>query len=80
MYVDFKDLSKASPKDIHLLHIDFVLYNTIDDAILSFVDGYDSYNQVKMAEKDKKTTFIFPQERYYYTVKPFELKKARVAF
>jgi hypothetical protein len=40
----------------------------------SFMDGYNSYNQVKMVEKDKeKTISISKWNSYAYNVMPFGL-------
>jgi hypothetical protein len=40
----------------------------------SFMDGYNGYNQVKMAEEDKeKTLFIYEWGAYAYNVMPFGL-------
>ncbi|KAL9236174.1 hypothetical protein vseg_010875 [Gypsophila vaccaria] len=59
---DFRDLNKASPKDdFPLPHVDVLVDNTADHALLSFMDGYAGYNQIKMAREDMaKTTFITP--------------------
>ncbi|XP_074277653.1 uncharacterized protein LOC141601283 [Silene latifolia] len=66
--VDFRDLNKASPKDdFPLPHIDILVDNTANHALLSFMDGYDGYNQIKMAEEDmSKTTFTSQWGTYYY--------------
>ena len=73
---DFRNLNKASTKGYFPLpHINVLVYNTNTDALLSFMDRYDGYNQTKMAEEDmKKTTFITPWGAYYYTVVSFGLK------
>lgn len=82
MCVDFCDLNKASPKDDYPLpHIDILVDNTANHALLSFMDGYAGYNQVKMAEKDmEKTTFITPWGIFCYTVIPFGLKNAGATY
>src|SRR5918992_398825 len=82
MCVDFRDLNKASPKDdFPLPHIDILVDNTANHALLSFMDGYAGYNQVKMAEEDmEKTTFITPWGLYCYTVMPFGLKNAGATY
>ena len=60
MYVDFRDLNKAYPKDDFLLpHIDVILDSTASSAMYSFMDGFSGYNQIMMAVMDKiKTTLI----------------------
>ena len=66
MCVDFRDLNKASPKDdFPLLDIDFLVDNTARHALLSFMDGFSRYNQIKMALEDmEKTSFITPWGTY----------------
>ena len=60
MCVDFRVLYKISPKDdFPLPHIDVMVGNAAGYALVSFIDGYASYNQVKMEEEDmENTTFI----------------------
>jgi len=60
MCVDYQDLNWASPKDNFTLpHIDVLVDNTTNFALFSFMDGFSSYNQIKMAPEDmEKTTFI----------------------
>ena len=42
---------------------------------LSFMDGFSSYNQIRMASKDEDlTTFCTPKGIYCYKVMPFGLK------
>ena len=59
MGVDFRDLNKACPKDdFPLPHIDVLVDNTTGTALMSFMDGFSRYNQIKMAHEDmSKTTF-----------------------
>ena len=59
MCVDFRYLNKAFPKDnCHFPYIDVLLDNTPGSALMSFMDGFSGYNQIKMAPKDMtKTTF-----------------------
>lgn len=52
MCVGYRNLSKSSPKDDFLLpHIDVVVDNTVGHALFSFMDGFSSYNQIRMAPK-----------------------------
>ena len=62
MCVSFWDLNKASPKDdFPLPHIYILVDNTVGHALLSFMDGFLEYNQIKMALEDmEKTSFITP--------------------
>ena len=59
MCVDFRDLNKACPKDdFPLPHIDVLMDNTTGSTLMSFMDGFLGYNQIKMVLKDvTKTTF-----------------------
>ena len=73
--VDFRDLNKDSPQDdFPLPHIDVLVDNIAGHALLSFMDGFSRYNQIKMApENMEKTSFTTPWGMYCYTVMPFGL-------
>ena len=60
MCVDFTDLNKACPKDsFPLPRIDQLVDSIIGHKLLTFMDTFSGYNQIKMAEEDqKKTAFI----------------------
>ena len=68
--VDFRYLNKASLKnDFPLPHLDILVDNTVDHALLSFMDGFSRYNQILMAPEDReKTTFITQWGVYCYRV------------
>ena len=76
--VDFTDLNKACSKDsFPLLRIDQLVDSTARHKLLTFMDAFSGYNQIRMAEEDQeKTTFITSQGLYYYKVMPFGLKNA----
>ena len=59
MCVDFRDLNKACPKDDFTFHhIDFLVDNKAGSSLMSFMDGFSWYNQIKMTPQDmSKTTF-----------------------
>ena len=59
MCMDFKDLNKAFRKDdFPLPHIDVLVDSTADSTLMSFMDGFSRYNQIKMTSKDMtKATF-----------------------
>ena len=82
MCVDFRDLNKARPKDnFPLPHINVLVNNIVGHALLSFMDGFSRYNQIKMALEDmEKTFFITPWGAYCYKVMSFGLKNASVAY
>ena len=47
--VDFTDLNKAYPKDSYTLpHIDQLVDSTAGHQLLSFINAFSGYNQIKM--------------------------------
>ena len=82
MCMDFRDPNKACPKDdFPLPHIDVLVDNTIGNALMSFMDGFSGYNQIKMASKDMaKTTFTTEWRICCYTVMQFGLKNAGATY
>ena len=76
--MDFRDLNKACPKDdFPLPYIDVLVDNTVGSALMSFMDGFSGYNQIKMAPKDMtKTTFTTKWTILCYIVMAFGLKNA----
>ena len=60
MCVDFTDLNKACPKDSYLFpRIDTLVDSTARNQLLSFMDAFSGYNQIKMEEADQeKTSFV----------------------
>ena len=63
MCVDFTDLNKACPKDnYHLPRIDQLVDSTAGHQLLSYMDAFSGYNQIKMDEANQeKTSFITSQ-------------------
>lgn len=82
MCVDFANLNAACPKDSYPLpSIDTLVDRSVGNKILSFMDAYSGYNQVKMYKEDeKKTSFITEMGTFCYTVMPFGLKNAGATF
>ena len=82
MYVDFTDLNRACPKDSYpLLRIDTLVDSTARHELLSFMDAFSGYNQIRMEEADQeKTSFVTSQGLFYYKVMPFGLKNAGVTY
>ena len=51
--LDFTDLNGACPKDIYPLpRIDTLVDSTARHELLSFMDAFSGYNQIKMEEED----------------------------
>ena len=68
MCVDFTDLNKACPKDsFPLPRIDQLVDSTVGHKLLTFMDAFSGYNQIRMAKEDQeKTAFITSQGLYCY--------------
>ena len=60
MCVDFTNLKKACPKEsFPLQRIDQLVDSIAGHKLLTFMDAFSGYNQIKMAEEDQeKTAFI----------------------
>ncbi|XP_012461287.1 uncharacterized protein LOC105781298 [Gossypium raimondii] len=82
MYVDYRDLNRASPKEnFPLPHIDTLVDNTAKYSLFSFMDGFSGYNQIKMAPEDmEKTTFVTMSGTFCYKVMPFRLKNTGATY
>ncbi|GKE06445.1 reverse transcriptase domain-containing protein [Tanacetum coccineum] len=67
MYVDFKDLNKACPKDSYPLpEIDWKVESLYGYPFKCFLDAYKGYRQIKMAkEEEEKMAFITSQGIFY---------------
>ena len=76
MCIDFTDLNKACPKDSYPLpRIDTLVDSTARHKLLSFMDAFLGYNQIKMNEDDQeRTSFITSQGLFCYKMMPFGLK------
>ena len=79
IYTNFRDLNKACPKDdFPLPNIDNLVDVTIEHKMLSLMNGFSNYNQIKVVPKDQhKIAFITPWGTFCYKVMPFGLKNAR---
>ncbi|RYE03027.1 MAG: hypothetical protein EOP33_09865, partial [Rickettsiaceae bacterium] len=80
--IDYKDLNKACPKDCFPLpRIEQLVDATAGHELLSFMDAYSGYNQIRMHEPDQiKTTFVTDRGLYCYKVMPFGLKNAGATY
>ena len=53
----------------------------VGHSLLSFIDAYSGYNQIRMHPADEeKTSFITDQGTYCYRVMPFGLKNAGATY
>ena len=82
MCADYTDLNRVCPKDAYPLpNIDKLVDNSSGYKLLSFMDAYSGYNQIPMAEEDKKkTAFMTESGNYYYNVMPFGLRNAGATY
>ena len=82
MCVDFTDLNKACPKDsMPLPRIDQLVDSTAGHKLLSFMDAFSGYNQIRMDDADQeKTSFVSSQGLFCYKVMSFGLKNAEATY
>ena len=82
--LDFRDLNLATPKDEYVIPIaDMLIDAAANNGILTFMDGYSSYNQIYLAEEDiHKIAFCCPGSIriFEWIVMPFELKNTGAAY
>ncbi|PKA54365.1 RNA-directed DNA polymerase like [Apostasia shenzhenica] len=82
MCVDFRTLNQACPKDTYPLpRIDTMVDHTFRYKVMSFLDAFSGYHQIRMAKEDEeKTAFITDFGTYCYNVMPFGLKNASATY
>ena len=82
MCVDFTDLNKACPKDSYPLPwVDVLVDFTAQQQLLSFMDAFAGYNQIKMDEVDQEqTSFVTSQGLFCYKVMSFSLKNRSTTY
>ena len=82
MCVDFTNLNKACPKDSYPFpRVDVLVDSTSKHQLLSFMDAFSGYNQIRMHEDDQeKTLFVTSQGLFCYRVMPFGLKNASATY
>jgi hypothetical protein len=84
VYVDFRDLNRATPKDEYPMPVAETFVNAAAGLkILSIMDGNASYNQIFMALEDiHKTAFRVPGAvgLFEYVVMTFGLKNAGATY
>ena len=82
MCIDYTSLNKACPKDpFSLPRINLVIDSTAGCELLSFLDAYSGYRQIKLSPADRlKTAFITPFGAFYYLTMTFGLRNAGTMF
>ena len=82
VYVDFRDLNNACPKDdFSLPIIELMVDATTGHEAFSFMDGSSGYNQIRMVPRDEEfTAFHTPKGIYYYKVMSFGLKNVGATY
>ncbi|XP_074356705.1 uncharacterized protein LOC141696464 [Apium graveolens] len=82
MCIDYSDVNKACPKDFYPLpNIDQLIDVTSGNELLSFMDAFSGYNQIKMDSQDwQQTAFIIHRGVFGYRVMPFGLINAGATF
>ena len=80
--VDLIDLNQAYLKDIFLLpRIDQLVDATAGHELLSFMDTYSGYNQIKMHEPNQDNTSSLTTKVYSITIViPFSLKNVSATY
>lgn len=82
--IDLRDLNYATPKDVYIMSVaDMLIDSVAKHELLSFMDGFSGYNQIKIAEADtSKTAFRFPGAigTFEWLVMPFGLKNAGATY
>ena len=82
MCVDFTDLNRACSKDSYPLPwIDTLVDSIARHELLSFMDVFSGYNQIKMKEEgQEKTSFVTSHRLFCYKVMSFGLKNAGATY
>lgn len=82
MCIDYTSLNKVGPKDpFALRRIDQVIDSTAGCELLSFLDAYSGYHQIKLHPADRlKTSFITPFSAFCYITMTFGLRNASATF
>ncbi|PKA50812.1 RNA-directed DNA polymerase like [Apostasia shenzhenica] len=82
MCIDFTNLNKACPKDFYLLpKIERLVDSSAGYTMMSFLDAFSGYHQIRMTEQDEKhTSFITNHGTFCYRVISFGLKNAGATY
>jgi hypothetical protein len=82
MCIDYTILNNACPKDPYPLpRIDQIVDSTSGCDLLSFLDAYSGFHQIRIAKEDRKhTAFVTVDGLYCYVVMPYGLRNALPTF
>jgi hypothetical protein len=82
MCIDYTSLNKACPKDSYPLpRIDQIMDSTSGCNLLSFLDAYSGFHQIRVSREDRKhTAFVTVDGLYCYAVMPYGLKNVLPTF
>ena len=82
MCVDFTDLNKACPKDSYPLPwIDILVDSIARHQLLSFMDAFFGYNQIKLDEANQEnTSFVTSQGLFCFKLMSFGLKNVSAMY
>ena len=80
--IDFTDVNRACPKDsFPLPRIYLIVDATSGHELLSFLDAFSGYNQIRMDPSDQeKTSFVIGHGTYFYQMMPFRLKNVGATY
>jgi hypothetical protein len=80
--IDFRNLNIACTKDNYPLpKMETLLQRVTGLGIISMLDGFSGYNQIRVKEEDRrKTTFTTPWGTFEYLIMPFGLSNAGATF
>ena len=82
MCTNYTNLNMVWPKDAYPLpNIDRQVDGASRFQVLSFLDAYSGYNQIRIhTPEEKKTTFITEDANFSYRVMPFGQKNAGATY
>ncbi|KAK8954142.1 hypothetical protein KSP39_PZI002328 [Platanthera zijinensis] len=82
MCIDFSLLNKACPKDCYPLpRIDALVDSAVGFSLMSFLDAFSGYHQIRMHPPDvKDVTFVTEDGCFSYNMMPFRLKNAGATY
>ncbi|KAK8924197.1 hypothetical protein KSP39_PZI019370 [Platanthera zijinensis] len=82
MCIDFSLLNKSCPKDCYPLpRIDALVDSAVGFPLMSFLDAFSGYHQIRMHPPDvKDVSFITGDGCYSYKMMPFGLKNAGATY